>query len=204
MTLREELGVRPDPDFDLVLPAGWARHGLDDATYAAMVAQVKRRCLEAHRPELFVEMTALLKEQFTQMRRAGVIAFFSPTDPGPDTLAIPSSINATIRHSQHGETLDDEVRMLIREHGAQPLMGDKTTVRFETEKVSRLGTETIVSHSAVYLTPVPGSRRRRALVLVAGFGRPVDVRPDSDSMNAMRFLFDTCVSTLRWQPADQG
>jgi hypothetical protein len=199
VTLREELGVRTDPEFDLALPKGWARHGLDDATLTTLITQVKHRCMESHRLQLFAELKAQLETSFADMRRAGVIAYFSPTDPGPDTLAIPASINALIRHAEAGATLDDEVRSLIRDHDAQPLLGDKTTLRFETERTTRLGMETIVSHSVVYMTPVPGSHRRRALVLVAGFGRPIDVPTDSDSMNAMRLLFDAVASSLTWR-----
>lgn len=198
MTLRDELGVKADPDFDLALPKGWARHGLDDDTLKSMVARAKQRCMETHRPQLFVEMKAQLEESFEDMRRAGVIAFFGPTDPGADTLAIPASINASMRIAEPGSTLDDLARSLIRDNDAQPLLGDKTTLRFETEQTRRLGTDTIVSHSLVYMTPVPGSQRRRALVLVAGFGRPLDQPSDSDEMHALRFLFDSVASSLTW------
>ena len=199
MTLREELGVPPDPDFDLVLPKGWARHSLTDESLASLLATVKQRCMEEHKPQLFAELKAHLEKSFEDMRKAGVIAYFSPTDPGPDTLAVPVSINASIRHAEPGETLDDTVRMLIRGYGAQPLMGDKTTLRFETERNTRIGTDTIVNHSVVYITPVPGSGRRRALALVAGFGRRLEDAADSDELNVLRFLLDACVSSLRWR-----
>lgn len=99
-------------------------------------------------------------------------------------------------------TLDDVVRTLIRDHDAQPLMGNKTTLRFGTEMTARFGAGTIVSQSAVHLTPVPGSHRRRGLVLGTGLGRPVDVAPDSDSMNATRFLVDAVVSSLIWRQSE--
>lgn len=199
MTLRDELGVRADPEFDLSLPKGWARHGVDDDTLKSMVAKARQRCMESHRPQLFAEMKAQLEQSFEEMRRAGVIAFFAPTDAGTDTLAIPASINASVRSADPGTTLDDLVRTLIRDNDAQPLLGDKTTLRFETEQTRRLGTDTIISHSLVYMTPIPGSRRRRALVLVAGFGRPMDEPSDSDEMHALRFLFDSVASSLTWR-----
>ena len=203
MTLRGDLGLRSDPDFDLSLPPGWARHAPDDSTLDQMVNRVRQRCMEMHQPQLFAELKTQLEQSFADMKRAGVIAYFCPTDPGPDTLAIPSSINASIRRAEPGATLDDLARSLIREHGATPLLGDKSMLRFETERTSRLGTDTVVSHSVVYMTPIPASRRRRALVLVAGFGRPAGVPADSDSMNAMRFLFDSCAASLTWrEPRD--
>lgn len=202
MTLRDEIGVRPDPEFDLVLPPGWARHGLEDGSYDALLAQLKRRCFENHQPQVYAEMKAHLEQSFADMRKAGVIAYFTATDPGPDTLAIPASINASIKHAEPGTNLDDLVRSLIRDQGAEPLLGDKGTLRFETERNVRVGTDTIVNHSVVYMTPVPGSKRRRALVLVAGFARPLDVSVDSESMNAHRFLFDAVAASLTWRAPD--
>lgn len=101
--------------------------------------------------------------------------------------------------SRPGQTLDDLVRGLIQQNDATPLLGDKRTLRFETERSVRVGTDTIISHSVVYMTPVPGSARKRALVLVAGFGRPVDMSSDADVIQATRFLLDACVSTLTWR-----
>lgn len=198
MTLREELGATPDPEFQLELPKGWGRHGIDDASLQAMLAKVKRRCMDNHQPQLYIEMKTHLEQAFADMRRAEVVAFFCPTDPGPETVAIPSSINASIRKAESGQTLDDIARGLIRDHDAKPLFGDPRTLRFESEKSIRIGTATVINHSAVYLTPIPGTMRRRALALVAAFARTPDVSADSVSMNATRSLFDACVSTLRW------
>ena len=52
MSLRDELGAQPDPEFDLELPKGWARHGVDDEALAAMLKAAKQRCMEAHQPQL--------------------------------------------------------------------------------------------------------------------------------------------------------
>lgn len=197
--MREELGVQSDPEFELDLPPGWGRHEVDGDELAAMLAATKKRCMDEHKPQLFAEMKVQLESAFENMRRGGVFAFFSPTDPDPGTLAIPSSINASIRRAEPGRTLDDLARTLIRSHGATPLLGDRRTLRFERERTTRLGTETLINHAAVYLTPIPGAKRRRALALVAGFARTPDVASDAESIDAMRFMFDACVSTLRWR-----
>ena len=68
----------------------------------------------------------------------------------------------------------------------------------------KVGSETIANHSVVYMTPVPGSKRRRALVLVAGFARPLDVSVDSASMHAHRFLFDAVASSLTWRAPEHA
>ncbi|QYJ05589.1 hypothetical protein KUV85_07905 [Nocardioides panacisoli] len=199
MTLRDELGVRPDPEFDLDLPDGWARHGVDEESLQGLLAAVRRRCMDAHKPDLYAEMRLQMEEAFANMRRGGVFAYFCPSDPDPGTLAIPASINASVRRAEPGQSLDDLARTLIRQHGATPLLGDKRTLRCERERTSRLGTETLVHHSVVYLTPIPGAKRRRALSLVAGFARAPEVPTDAESIEATRFLFDACISTLRWR-----
>jgi len=200
MTLREELGVGTDPDFDLELPPGWSRQSPDEASLRDTLAKVRERCMREHQPQVYAEMKSYLERSYADMQRAGVFAFFSPTDADPDTLALPASINASIRRADPGQSLDDLARALIRDQGAQPLLGDPRTLRFETENVVRLGTQSLVNHSAVYLTPIPGSHRRRALALVAGFARMPDSPADSEAMQSTRFLFDACVSTLRWTP----
>ncbi|MBG6098978.1 protein TPRXL [Nocardioides sp. WG-D5] len=199
MNLREALGVPVVPEFELELPDGWARHGVDDASLEAMLAAAKQRCMEAHAVHLYAEVKGQLEAAFASMRKGGVFAFFAPTTPGDGTLAIPSSINASIRSGEPGQTLDNLVRTLIRDHGATPLLGDHRTLRVEKEKTTRVGTEIVINHSVVYLTPIPGAKRRRALSLVAGFARTPDIDADSESINSVRLLFDACVSTLQWR-----
>lgn len=198
VSLRHELGAPPYPDFEMKLPPGWVRRDIDDVTLASMRDDLKKRLMGEHKPQLFAEARALLDEQFETMRHNGVFAFFSATEQGPSTLWIPASIIASVRSAEPGETLDDLARVLIRSHGATALFGDKKTLRFEREKVVRVETDSFINQSIVYLTPIPGSRRRRALQLVAGFGRPLETPADAPSVNVTKLLFDSCVSSLRW------
>lgn len=204
MSLRDDLGVRPDPDFDMDLPQGWARHRVDDDTLQTMLVAAKRRCMEEHKPHFYAEAKAMIEGSFDSMRRSGVFAYFCATDSDPGTLFIPASMNASIRRADPGHTLDDLARTLIRGHGATPLLGDRRTLRFEKEKSVRMGTETVVNHSVVYMTPVPGTHRRRALALVAGFARPLETSPDAESVAAQRLMFDACVASLRWRRPTQA
>jgi hypothetical protein len=197
-TLREELAAPPEPRFDLTLPPGWSRREPDEGTQAAMVADLKRRMMHAQRPDLFAQLRPALDESFEQMRSNGVIAFFAPTEPDPGTLWLPASINASIRRAEPGGNLDDLARTLIRDRGALPLLGDKRTLRFEQTETRRDGDVELVSHSRVYLTPVPGARRRRALQLVAGFASTPDMAQDAPELERMRALFDACVASIRW------
>src|SRR5690606_4509442 len=105
--LRQALGAQPDPEFDLELPTGWSRREPDEATMHDMLAAMKRRLMESHRPDLYAQAKVLVERAFDDMRRGGVFAFFSATDPGPDTLFVPSTINASVRRAEPGQSLDD-------------------------------------------------------------------------------------------------
>lgn len=199
--LREAMGLDPDPEFELQLPPGWTRQEVGGQAMESMLSAMRRRFMEQHRPDLYAEMRTMVKKSFEDMERNGVFAFFSPTEEGDQTLAIPASIHASVRRSAPGATLDDLARTLIQQRGATPLLGDTRTLRFEEERNIKFGTETIVAQSVIYMTPIPGARRRRALQLVAGFGRTMDTPADHERIEAMKFLFDRCVATLSWRPA---
>lgn len=197
--LREDLGVRPDPEFEMDLPPGWARHEPNDETLKSMLDGMKRRLMEAHRPDLYAQMKAMTEKSFDDMRRNRVFAFFSATAPDPDTLYVPASMNASILRAEGGESLDDTIRTLVSTRGAAPLLGDKRTMRVTSQRHQKAGGETVVQHSLMYLTPIPGAKRRRALRLVAGFVSAVDASAEDQTVEALTLLFDSCVSTLRWR-----
>lgn len=199
-TLRELLGGPRDPEFELQLLPGWARHVPDEADEARIEAALRQRFLQAHRPDLLVEARTLLRESHETMRDEGVVAYYAPTDPGDDTLWLPGSLLVTVRTPPAGGTLDDVVRAAIRELGAKPLFGDKRFMRFERERTIDLDEGSIVSSTIEYLTPIPGSRRRRALQLTAAFGRPSGVSADDERIRAFVLAFDACVASLRWVP----
>lgn len=187
------------PDFEMTLPPGWTRKPVDDATLDDMLARLRDRLMKQHQPQAYAQLRGLVKESFASMKKDGAFAFFSATEEDDSTLWIPASIIASERRGEAGQSLDDLARMLIREYDATPLREDKRTMRFERERTVRLGNETVISQSIVYLTPIPGTGRRRALQLVAGFGRTPGESADDPYLLEMKRLFDTCVSTLRWR-----
>lgn len=197
--LVDELGGKRDPEFEMDVPPGWTRHQPDDATLQRMTKEMRRRLMGTHRPDLYADMKLLLERSFEDMRRDGVFAFFSATNDDSRTLFLPASINASIRRAGPGESLDELVRRLISTQGAEPLLGDQRTIRFESERTVRTGTDTVVNHTVIYLTPIPGSKRRRALQLTAGFARPVEMPSDDAWLERMRELFDACVASVRWR-----
>jgi hypothetical protein len=201
MSLREELGGAPDPEFTMLLPPGWERHAPTQETLERFTRVARGRMMEAGRPELFVELRRQIDGMFAQLQEARVVAFFAPLEPHPDTLFVPASLTATFRAATSPGSLDAAVRTAMRQHDAQPLLGDARTIVFERQFPREMDGTSLVVHSRVYMTPVPGTERSRALQLVAGFGRPADAPADGVPLRRLRQLFDVCVSTLRWAPA---
>lgn len=200
-SLREQLGARPDPGFDMDLPPGWGRRDVDEETRATMERDLRARLMGAQRPDLYAQSRVMLADAFRAMEEQQAIAFFAPIEPSDDMLMAPGSIIAAIRTGEGEATLDAAVRHAIREYGATPLLGDPRVVRFERERTQSMQGERLTMTSIVYLIPIPGSQRRRAVQLTATFARPADVPSDDEGARRLRALFDACVATFRWRPA---
>ena len=196
--LRAALGVAPEPDFELDLPPGWARHRPDRAQQDAMLAGIRTRAMQAHRPELLAQANGMLRDSFEMMRRGDVVAFFTPSEQSEETLWAPASMLASVRRAQPDVSLDDVVRHAIRELGAMALDDARRIVRFERDQLETVGEESLRVLTVVYLTPMPGTQRRKALQLTATIGRPLDMDADDPAIDGLRLLFDACASTLRW------
>lgn len=189
--------MRKSVDFSIELPRGWSRFDIEGGR-DILLAGMKKRFMDGHRPDLFAEAKVTFDEAFEGMRKNGVFAFFAPAVDDAGAAVIPASINASIRTGVPGQSLDKVVHDAIKRFGAKPLFGDPRTMRFERERVVDLGGESVVNHSLIYLTPVPGTQRRQALQLVAGFARTLDIESDAPVMVATRALLDSCVATLSW------
>src|SRR5690606_18152056 len=113
VSLREQLGGTPDPDFALVLPPGWIRRDVTEQEQDRMLAGIRGRLLEANRPDLYARMRGLVHDAFTQMRTVSTVAMFTAGDSAPDSAYMPASLTATIQHAEPGQNLDAYVRSAI-------------------------------------------------------------------------------------------
>lgn len=197
-SLRDLLGVTRDPEFHLKLLDGWERHVPDEAGRSAIEARLKQRFMAANRPDLHAMLGAQMDQAFALMKQQSVVAYFAPTAETTSRAYIPGSMFATIRRAPNGESLDAYVTQAIQQHDAKPLFGDKRFVRFERESTKQLDGGSIVMTSIVYVTPIPGSNRRRGLQLTASIARPVEMSGSDPKVAGWRNALDLCVSTLRW------
>lgn len=197
-SLREALGATRDPEFELKLPDGWERHVPDDADKASLDASLKRRLMSVNRPDLHASLRVQLDQAFANMKEQSVVAYFAATKESESGAYLPGSIVATIRRSPSGESLDEYVTHAIREYGAEPLFGDKRFIRFERESTKTVDGGPLDVTTIVYVTPIPGSNRRRGLQLSATIVRDPETSADDRNVITWKTALDICVSTLRW------
>ncbi|MTE24454.1 hypothetical protein [Microbacterium sp. ZXX196] len=201
MSLREELGARPDPEFELRLPDGWVRRSPDDTTEREFERAIRARAMAHGMPDMMATGGQLLRDAFSQMREHRVVAMFLPfNDDDRGYFPVPMSVLATVRHGRPDQTLDAYVRHLIAHEGGTPLLEDKRVVRVEREERQTHDGAEIVVATTLYVTPIPGTRRQRALELAATYGRPATLHRDDPQIETVHGLFDMMVSTLRWVP----
>ncbi|MFA4842031.1 MAG: hypothetical protein WC580_10030 [Agrococcus sp.] len=196
-SLRDALGA-PDPRFDMTLPDGWVRMDASDASREALLARARARFLSAQRPDLWAQVRASIQRAFDELRRVRGEAIMLQLESREGAPFVPASITATIL-ADHG--LDGHMAQLIAD-GATALEGDRRFVRSEsTDEVTQDGVRLGVT-TVRYFTPVPGSRRRRALALSAVMPHPPGIDPEDRLLAATKLLIDAHVGTLRWRRAD--
>lgn len=203
-SLREQLlgGVPGIPPFRLALPAGWKAHSTSVESEQELVRTAKARMLQAHQPAAFGVLQTQVHESFEGARKQGA---FLTILPGPDTaeaLFAPVSVTATLMTSTADAPLDSQVSLAIEEHGARPLDGSSTFLRWVDRRTIRLTGEAVGADTIIYVTPIPGTRRTRALRFTATLAYPLDVDPDEDpKVRAWTLLLDSHMATFAWAPA---
>lgn len=202
-SLRDLLGARPDPDFELSLPKGWERHEASIESQSLIEKRMSRQLMKlgtVDAMQAFGTLRSMFRQSMDEMRKQNVVGYFAPSGEDLATpFPVPASIIATIRSAPSTELMDGYVKRLILEEEAAPLAKNRALLRVERENVRGEGGAQIVFSSTLYITPVPGTRRRRALELVAGYGRPLDIPRDDDQIQFVHAFFDLMVASLRWK-----
>jgi len=197
--LREALGAAPDPEFTMMLPDGWVRMDANESSRDAVLSAAKARLMSAHRPDLWASIRTSIQNAFEGLRRNNGVAVMMQLESDADTPFIPASVTAAVQTAPGGVGLDEYVAGIIA-RGATPLGDDKRFIRQETrEELTQDGVRLGVT-TVRYLTPIPGSHRRRALLLTAVMPHEPDTPDDDPLLSAVRFTIDAHVSTLRWAP----
>ncbi len=203
MSLRDLLGARPDPEFELSLPKGWERHEPSPESQALIEQRLRRSLMQVGSVDALQASGVLrnmLRQSMDEMRKQNVVAYFAPSGTDVSTpFPVPASIIATIRSAPSSAEMDGYIKRMILEERAEPLGKNRALLRIERESIRGEGDAQMVLSSTLYVTPVPGTRRRRALELLAGYGRPADIPRDDEQIQFVHAFFDLMVASLRWK-----
>ncbi len=199
MSLKDDLlkSDRMVPEYRLMLPAGWKEYRPDSMNEQELLRDAKIRLRDAHRPDLAAELVGMTKRAFSQMRRTNSLAFYMGL-PQDEAAVLPLSITVSKRVAANGLTLDSEVADLIRNHGAQPLNDDQVVIRWETSQTHTVGRDKIATETISYLTPIPGTERREALLFVGVVPHPLELGRHDSVIEAYIYTCDVIMSTFSW------
>jgi len=201
MSLKDDL-LRvdsPTPEFRLLLPPGWKQYLPDELTEQELLREAKVRLRDAHRPDLAAELIGMTRRAFEQMRRSESLAFYMGLPPDENNV-LPLSITVSKRIGPNGGTLDGQVADLIRTKGALPLNDDQVMIRWETQQTHTVGRDKITTQTISYLTPIPGTARREALLFVGVVPHPIQLSRHDEVIESYIYACDVIMSTFAWGP----
>jgi len=197
-SLRAELTQEVLPEYTLVLPPGWTRREPNDAVRDGMLEGAKSRLMTANRPDLYAQVMSMLNRSFRDMQRTETVAFFGPEEGAPDSSFFPASLTASIKRGAAGGSLDAAIAQLIREEGATALGDDKRFLRWEKVSTQVIEGSPVTTTTVLYLTPIPGSGRKRALQFVLAIAHGSDSPEDQEYFESIKDRFDAYLSTFAW------
>lgn len=203
-SLRSELlGVAEPagiPEFRMMLPPGWRAHDTSEETESSLLAQARERLRRLHRVDLQGILESHVASAMRIARDQGALMLVMP---GPETsngLFAPASMISTVREATTDLSLDDLVVDVIQRRGGVSLDENKRMLRWIERRKTRVGSEEIGAYIVFYLTPVPGTMRRKALQFALTIAHPTDIDPDTDEQLAgWVSLIDAHIATFRWE-----
>lgn len=203
-SLREELGGGRAgvPDFRLMLPPGWSMFDTSEETERALLATARERLASVHRPDVYATLHEYVERALQGARAQGAFMMIMAGEEAPPWSAVPISILGTVAQGTPAVSLDRMVADAVENRGARALDGSRHFIRWVDRRRIELSGEELGAYTIVYLTPLPGSRRRSALQLTATLAHPLDTDPDADPlMAAWIALLDAQIATFAWTSA---
>jgi len=185
------------PSFRLFFPAGWEQLGTTEESERDVLARLRARAKEVGRPDLDFTLTASLKSAFRQLRSIDSIAIYLPLDVAADAL-LPMSMTASQIVDPTGQNLDARIAEIFRDFGGDFLGEDRKIVRWQRTQRNIEGFPGAINQQLNYAIPVPGSGRRRALLLSTSILQDAESAVDEDTFELMVLLSDSIVGSFTW------
>lgn len=186
------------PPCRMILPDGWIAVTPDEASKADLIDKARRRLAEAHRPDLYGQLRPLVDQAFTQLDRLDAFVVLMAGPDAPEWAFLPASVIGTIVESTAERPLSATVTHAIADYGAIPLGPNRQIVRWIRPGTVTIQTERMATTTLVYMIPVPGTQRTRAIQFTVPIAHPVDVPSDDDAIQRWVALFDAHIATFMW------
>lgn len=199
--LREQLlGGQPGlPPFRLMLPSGWVAHATTAESEAGLLDAAKSRLMQAHQPAAYATLHTHVSQALSKARAQGTFAMIVPGEGTPRALLLPVSILVGMMVGESGMPLDAQISRAIEERGARPLERSQIFLRWIDRRTVTVDGDSVRADTIVYVTPVPGSQRSRALRFTATLAYPLDVDPETDeTVQGWIGLIDAHLATFAW------
>jgi hypothetical protein len=200
-SLRDQLGGGRQgiPEFRLSLPTGWTMYDTSGATERALLDRAKVRLREVHRPEVYAALEGHVTAALAAARTQGAFVMIMAGEDAPRWSTVPISVLGTITEGADGVSLDAMVADAVERRGARPLDGSRQFLRWADRRSVQFAGETAGAYTVVYLAPVPGSRRTKALRFTATLVHANEIDPAEDPyMKSWLELLDGHFLTFGW------
>lgn len=186
------------PPYRMLIPAGWQAYDLGEDDERTLVAQASTRLQSAGRADLARHLAQQVRDTLANLRRQNAFCYALAGESAPTWVLGAASLVGMRRDATPELPLDAIVEDAIVNHAAQPLGGDERFVRWTERREVTLDGEKVATTMLNYMTPVPGSRRTRAVQWVVNVAHAVDLPEDDPSLLAWNLLFDTHVASFTW------
>lgn len=200
-SLRDQLGGGRQgiPEFRLSLPTGWTMYDTSGATERALLDRAKVRLREVHKPEAYAALESHVTAALAAARKQGAFVMIMAGEDAPRWSTVPISVLGTITEGASGVSLDAMVADAVERRGARALDGSRQFLRWTDRRSVEISGETAGAYTVVYLTPVPGSGRTKALQFTATLVHPNEIDPAEDPyMKSWLDLLDGHFLTFAW------
>lgn len=196
MSLREELlGLAPTvPLFRMLLPPEWASFPVTPELGDEFEHRARAVFARAGRPDLDGVFTGQLKQAMNGLVGSGAKYVFLPTERAEGKNPLSLSMIATFIDSPDA-SLDEWVMARVRD-GAELLDAEGRILYWRTLRPGLDG-ETQRAQ-CTYVIPVPGTERKKALILTGSTIVAVDAPENDEYLGAVHMIFDAMASTVTW------
>ncbi|HET8867118.1 MAG TPA: hypothetical protein VFM87_02195 [Agrococcus sp.] len=188
------------PAFRMLLPQGWTAHRPDEQGQRQLLDEAAKKLAVAGRPELLVQLRAQAATAYRHLREQRAFLVIMPGEGTPQSLFLPATITGIERVGTPEASVAEVVVDAIRRRGARPLDDTGRIVRWVERRDVTLDGDTAATTSIVYMMPIPGTEKRRAVQLTAVITHPTDLSADDEVLERWIALIDTHVATFSWEP----